>query len=302
MGFLGFGEKETIADFVNELPDSGVTVMSLKALDFVVPDEWTNFTDFDEMLRVVTGEEDEEFLGSVKNRAIELYNDKSEGYQSAMRLYRLVDSTDKALGAAALANKAAERYSLLSFLDYLTPKADTAQAIDLTLKIIAELLAFTKINGIPGDSVGDFVAALADYGGESKMRMAALVCFDGLIPLGPDFADAVLNKLDNLTPSELAENDTFSGISEDIPGDDDESKLGFVRNGFAATQEWIGSFISEHNLTPDVVIGQLRDYVEVSDDKLDYLAAFLDVFTNYFQYTGTQTLAVRLIERAVNEV
>jgi len=302
MGFLGFGEKETIADFVNELPDSGVTVMSLKALDFVVPDEWTNFTDFDEMLRVVTGEEDEEFLESVKNRAIELYNDKSEGYQSAMRLYRLVDSTDKALGAAALANKAAERYSLLSFLDYLTPKADTAQAIDLTLKIIAELLAFTKINGIPGDSVGDFVAALADYGGESKMRMAALVCFDGLIPLGPDFADAVLNKLDNLTPSELAGNDTFSGISEDIPGDDDESKLGFIRNGFAATQEWIGSFISEHNLTPDVVIGQLRDYVEVSDDKLDYLAAFLDVFTNYFQYTGTQTLAVRLIERAVNEV
>jgi len=26
------------------------------------------------------------------------------------------------------------------------------------------------------------------------------------------------------------------------------------------------------------------------------------VFTNYFEHTGTQTLAVRLIQRAVNEV
>ena len=50
MGFLGFGKKETIVDFVNELPSSGITVMSLKALDFVVPNEWKNYTNFDEML------------------------------------------------------------------------------------------------------------------------------------------------------------------------------------------------------------------------------------------------------------
>jgi len=48
------------------------------------------------------------------------------------------------------------------------------------------LVAFCQINGIPGDSIGDFVAS-PDYSGESLMRMVALVCVDGLIPLGPDF-------------------------------------------------------------------------------------------------------------------
>jgi hypothetical protein len=40
----------------------------------------------------------------------------------------------------------------------------------------------------------------------------------------------------------------------------------------------------------------------VSDSKLDYLAAFLDVTTNYYEHTGTQTLARRLIERAYAEI
>jgi hypothetical protein len=40
----------------------------------------------------------------------------------------------------------------------------------------------------------------------------------------------------------------------------------------------------------------------VADDKLDYIASFLDMLTNYFEHTGTQTLAIRMIERAVNEV
>ncbi len=302
MSFLGFGKKETIADFVNNLPTSGVTVLSLKSLDFIAPGEWNNITNFDEMLRMVTKESDPAFLTSVKNRVIELYDNKSEGYQSAMRLYRMVDSTDKALGAAALADKISQKVSLLSFMKYLTPKADTAQAIDLTLKLIAELLAFTKINGIPGDSFSDFVKALGDYSGESKMRMAALVCFDGLIPLGPDFISFGMDTLKKLSPSQLEGNSTFSNISADIPGADTLSKLGFIKTGFSAAQAWMSSFISSNNLTADKVIGRLRQYVDVSDDKLDYVAAFLDVFTNYYEHTGTQTLAIRMIQRAMNEV
>ncbi|OQX24385.1 MAG: hypothetical protein BWK80_21100 [Desulfobacteraceae bacterium IS3] len=302
MGFLGFGKKETIVDFVNGLPASGITVMSLKALDFVVPDEWKNYTNFDEMLRAVTGEGDESFLQSVKKRAVELYEDKSQGYQSGLRLYRMVDSTDKALGAAAFADKVSEKFSLLSFMQYLTPKADTAQALDLSLKLIAELLAFTKINGIPGDSFGDFIKALGDYSGESKIRMAGLICFDGLIPLGPEFINFGADTIKKLTPSQLESNDTFSKISGDIPGGDSMSKLGFIRKGFSSATEWMSSFVIQHNLTPDKVVGSLKNYVDVSDNKLDYLAAFLDVFTNYFEHTGTQTLAVRLIQRAVNEV
>lgn len=302
MGFLGFGKKETIVDFVNGLPTSGITVMSLKALDFVVPGEWKNYTNFDELLKVVTGETDDSFLQSVKKRAVELYDDSSQGYQSGLRLYRLVDSTDKALGAAALADKVSEKFSLLSFMQYLTPKADTAQAVDLSLKLIAELLAFTKINGIPGDSFGDFVKALGDYSGESKIRMAGLICFDGLIPLGPEFVNFAADTVGKISPSQLESNETFSKISADIPGADSLSKLGFIRKGFSSAAEWMSSFVIQHNLTPDKVIGNLKNYVDVSDSKLDYLAAFLDVFTNYFEHTGTQTLAVRLIQRAVNEV
>ncbi len=302
MGLFGLGEKETIENLVNKLPSSGVTVLSLKSLDFVVPGGWKNYTSFDEMLRTVTGENDEVFLQSVKKRAIELYNDKSQGYQSAMQLYSRVDNADKALGAAALTDKLSKKFSLLSFMSYLTPKADTAQAIDLTLKMITELLAFTKINGIPGDSFGDFLGALKDYSGESKIQMAGLICFDGLIPLGPDFINYGMNTLNRLSSSQLSENKTFSSISEYIPGANADSKLGFIRSGFAVVQDWMRSFISQNNLSANKVINNLRTYVDVSDDKLDYLAAFLDVFTNYFQHTGTQTLAVRLIERAVNEV
>lgn len=302
MGLFGFGKKETIVDFVDELPNSGITVMSLKALDFIAPGQWRNYTNFDEMLREISGEEDEEFLGSVKDRVIELYTDKSEGYQTAMRLYRLVDKTDKALGASALADKVSEKISILSFLDYLTPKADTSQAIDLSLKLIAELLAFTKINGIPGDSVGDFIAALADYAGESKIRMAALVCFDGLIPLGPDVINYCLDTINGLTQSDLEDNETFDKMSDDIPGDDSESKLGFIQRGFESATDWMSNLISDYDLTPEKIIGNLQEYVDIADDKLDYLAAFLDMFTSYFEHTGTQTLAIRLIERSVNEV
>lgn len=302
MSFFGFGKKETIADIVNALPSSGLTVLSLKTLDFIVPGGWNNYTNFDEMLRVITRENDEKFLSSVKQLAIELYDDSSQGYQSAMRLYRLVDSTDKALGTAALADKMSEKFSLLSFLSYLTPKADNAQVIDLTLKLIAELLAFNKINGIPGDSFSDFVKALGEYAGESRMRMAALICFDGLIPLGTGFISFSLKHLEKLTPSQLAENATFKNMREEIPGDDDADRLGFIKRGFAETQEWMKGFMASHHLTANTVIDKIRTFVEVTDDKLDYLAAFLDISTNYFEHTGAQTLAARLIERAVNEV
>ncbi len=302
MGLFGFGEKESIADLVNQLPSSGVTVLSLKSLDFIVPGGWNNYTNFDEMIRAVTHETDDAFLQSVKKRAIDLYNDKSQGYQSAMQIYSRVDTADKALGAAALTDKLSEKFSLLSFMKYLTPKADTAQAIDLVLKMISELLAFTKINGIPGDSFSDFLRALKDYSGESKIRMAGLICFDGLIPLGPDFVSHGMKTLGSLSSSQLSENKTFSAISEYIPGASADSKLGFIRTGFDAVKDWMSGFISQNNLSANKVVSNLKQYVDVSDDKLDYLAAFLDVFTSYFQHTGTQTLAVRLIERAVNEV
>nr|WP_155707349.1 hypothetical protein [Gloeocapsopsis dulcis] len=274
----------------------------LRSLDFVIPGQWQNVTGFENTIRVVTGETDEGLIQQIGERAIYLYNDRSQGYQRAMWLYQTVDSTDVALGTAALANKIGERVPLLGFLNRLTPKADKAQTIDLSLKLVAELVAFCYINGIPGDSIGDFVASLADYSSESLMRMVALVCVDGLIPLGPDFILKAQSVLNDTNPKELEKNATFQRISDVIPGVTSLNKLLFIGESFDSVKGWMSGLVSSRNLTPQKVVNNLQQTIEVADDKLDYLAAFLDVATNYYEHTGTQTLARRLIERAVAEI
>lgn len=294
--------SKPIFELVNELPTNNLTVSMLRSLDFVAPGEWNNLVGFENTIRTVTGETDESLIQQIGERAIYLYNDRSQGYQRAMWLYQTVDSTDKALGAAALANKVGEKIPLLGFLNKVTPKADKAQTIDLTLKLVAELVAFCQINGIPGDSIGDFVASLADYSGESLMRMVALVCVDGLIPLGPDFIMKVQSNLGQTTPQDLERSSTFQNINSEIPGNNSAGKLSFINQSFDSVKGWMSDLVTSRNLTPQKVVTNLQRFVEVADDKLDYLAAFIDVSTNYYEHTGTQTLARRLIERAVAEI
>jgi len=294
--------SKSIFELVDELPTQNITVFALRSLDSIIPGQWQNTVGFTNTIRVVTGETDEALIQQIGERAIHLYNDKSQGYQRAMWLYQTVDSTDKALGAAALANKVGEKIALLGMLNKLTPKADKAQTIDLCIKLVVELVAFCQINGIPGDSIGDFVASLGDYSGESLMRMAALVCFDGLIPLGPDFIRQVQTLLGGMQPADLESNQTFNSVNDIIPGGNKAGKLSFIQESFESVQGWMGNFVSSHNLTPQKVASNLQQFVDVADDKLDYLAAFLDMSTNYYEHTGTQTLARRLIERAVAEI
>jgi hypothetical protein len=64
----------------------------------------------------------------------------------------------------------------------------------------------------------------------------------------------------------------------------------------------MGAFVMSRQLTPQKVLQNLQKYVELSEDKLDTVAAFLDMTTNYYEHTGTQTLARRLIERAFAEI
>lgn len=276
--------------------------MALNALDFVVPGQWQNLVGFENTIRKVTGETDPGLVQQIGERAVYLFNDKSQGYQRALWLYQTVDNTDAMIGAAALANKVGEKVSFLGFLDKLTPKPEKAQALDLSIKLVVEIVAFCQINGIPGDSLGDFLRALADYGGESLMRMAALVCFDGLIPLGPDFILKSLTVLRGLEPKELTENPTFKAIGKLIPGHNPIEQLGFVSQSFNSVQGWMGNFVQERDLTPEKVINSLQRSVELSKDNLDVLGAFLDMSTNYYYHTGVQTLARRLIERAVAEI
>ncbi|GAX34805.1 hypothetical protein [Nodularia sp. NIES-3585] len=294
--------NKPIFELVDELPTSNLTISMLKSLDFVAPGQWQNTVGFVNTIKTVTGETDEDLIQQIGERAIYLYNDRSQGYQRAMWLYQTVDKTDKALATAALANKIGEKIPLLGFLNKMTPKADKAQTIDLCLKLVTELVAFCQINGIPGDSIGDFVASLREYSGESLIRMVALVCVDGLIPLGPNFIDKALSGLNQMNPQELEQNSTFQGIKDAIPGNNAGSKLNFIGQSFESVQGWMGGLVTQNNLTPQKVVGNLQSFVQLTDDKLDYLAAFLDVATNYYEHTGTQTLARRLIERAVAEI
>jgi hypothetical protein len=276
--------------------------MVLNSLDFVVPGQWQNLVGFENMLREVTGETDEELLQKIGTRAVWLYNDRSQGYQRALWLYQTVDSADYALGAAALAHKVGEKIPLLGFVNRITPNTEKAQAIDLSIKLVVELVAFCQINGIPGDSIGDFLAALREYSSESLMRMAALVCIDALLPLGPDFILKAQSTLHHLSPQELAQNSTFNQVSRLIPGGNTAGQLDFIGNSFESVKSWLEGFVGDRNLTPQKVLRSIQSFVEFSDDQLDYVAAFLDMSTNYFEHTGTQSLARCLIERAMAEI
>ena len=294
--------SKSIFELVDELPTSNLTVSMLKALDFVAPGEWENTVGFVNTIKTVTGETDEDLIQQIGERAIYLFNDKSQGYQTALWLYQTVDGTDKVLGAAALANKVGQTIPRFGFLNSLTPKPDKAQTIDLTLKVVAELVAFCQINGIPGDSIGDFVAALGEYGGESLIRMVALICVDGLIPLGPDFIDKSLSMISQMNPQELQQNPTFRTIQDTIPGNGVGGKIDFIGNSLDGVKGWMNGIVTANALTAQKVLGHCKGFLDFADDKLDYVAAFLDVSTNYYEHTGTQTLARRLIERAVAEI
>ncbi|TPX27151.1 hypothetical protein [Cylindrospermopsis raciborskii] len=294
--------SKPIFELVDELPTSGLTVSLLNALDFVAPGEWQNTVGFVNTIKTVTGETDEDLIQAIGERAVYLFNDKSQGYQTALWLYQTVDGTDKALGAAALANKVGETIPLLGFLNSITPKPDKAQTIDLTLKIVVELVAFCQINGIPGDSIGDFVAALGEYAGESLIRMVALICVDGILPLGPDFVQKSLAFLSSMNPQELDQNSTFKSIKDAIPGNGIGGKIDFIGQSLDSVQGWMNGIVSANALTAQKVLNNISGFLDFADNKLDYVAAFLDVSTNYYEHTGTQTLARRLIERAVAEI
>lgn len=291
--------SKSIVQLVDELPTNGMTISVLNALDFVMPGEWDNLVGFDRTVKTVTGEDDPGLISQIKDRAIELYNDDREGYQRAIWLYQTVDSAASALGTAAMANKVGQDISFLGFLKNVTPKPEKAQSIDLGMKIVVELLAFCQVNGIPGDSIGDFLASLADYSGESKMRMAALICLDGLVPLGPNFIKAAGDWIGSATQSSMEENEAFRNIQKMIPGTD---KVAFVGRAFSSVSSWMGNFVSDRGLSPQSVIQHLQSFVNIADDKLDYVGAFLDMTTNYYYHTGVQTVAKRLIDRAYAEI
>ncbi|HEY9670714.1 MAG TPA: FHA domain-containing protein, partial [Waterburya sp.] len=292
--------SQSISTLVDNLPARGMTVYMLRALDFIVPGEWQNLVGFDNTIREVTGVTDKDLIEEIGARAIALYKDHFEVYQQTLWLYQTVDRADSAIGAAALANKIGEKISFLGFLNQLTPKADTVQTIDLCLKLAVEVIAFSRLHGIP-TSIDAFRTSLSNYHNESVMRMAALIAVDGLIPLGPNFILKTQSILSQLQPSQLESNATYQSISSAIPGGSTSGKLSFIGQNFASIQGWMNNFVASRGLTQQQVVSHLQQFMNVADSKLDYLAAFLDLSTNYYEHTGTQTVARNLILRAAQE-
>ena len=50
------------------------------------------------------------------------------------------------------------------------------------------------------------------------------------------------------------------------------------------------------------LLDRIKGYVDVADAKLDTVAAVLDITTNYFEHTGIQSVARRLVSRAYGEI
>lgn len=288
----------SIDQLVDALPAGGLTVSALKLLDFVVPGQWDNLTGFDNSISRITGETDPELLARVRERALVLYNDPSQSYERAISIYHLGNASGTVIGLAAAAHKLGETFGAFHFLESLTPRPEKAQAVDLAMKIVAESAAWCYTNGLPGDSISDFAGALEGYGKDNLIRIAAIVAFDGLIPLGDAFASKLMDSVGSLSASDIEENAFFQRAKHLLPGDG----LDLVTRNMSAVGDYIGNFASAHGMTSERIVGGLRGFIDLTEDKMEYLGAVLDISLNYMEHTGTQSVARSLIERAVGEV
>ena len=294
--------SKNIVELVNGLPTSSLTVRMLQGIDFVAPGEWHNLTGFVNSIKVLTGEDDEAMVQKIGERAIALYNDKSQGYQRAQWLYEKVDTLQGWLGTAAMMNKVGERFSSLSFMEKITPRHEKVHVISLGVKLVTEVASFCSLNGIPGDSLKDFIKSLTNYREEAMIRMAALICINGVLPLGPDFVGKLLSMLQSSGTADLEQNERYQNVKSMIPGNGVTGQLGFIRESAASVADWMKSFVADRKVTVEKVAGGLAKYVDFAANKLDYLAAFLEMTTNYYEHTGTQSVARAAITRAVAEI
>jgi hypothetical protein len=292
--------SESLHALLEGLPQSSLTTHVLGALDYIVPGEWQNITVFEAMVKDVTGETDDALIQQVGERAIQLYADESTGYQKAVSVFRGIDSASTVAGAAAMANLAGQRFEILSFLTDVTPKPDTTQAIDAGIKLAGELVGFTLTNGLPGDSVGDFVSALVNYGKEEKMRLAAWLAIDCVLPLGPDFIQKILGALDGPLET-IQDSRVFRFVSAHLPGGIAEQRDTIKRN-VEESRGHLESTVASQGVTQEGVLAKVKEYIAIADDKLDVVAAALDMGTNTFEHTGIQTVARRVISRAYGEI
>jgi hypothetical protein len=282
------------------LANARVTPAVLSALDYVVPGEWTNVTSLDDMIRTQLGVQDPTEVARIRERATALWQQKPH-YQRALTIYRAVDTADKAVAAAVAANALGNTFSFLGFLDKLTPKPDTTQALDAALKLAAEVAAFTTLRGLPIHSLAEaqaFPAALATYAKADMMRLAAWIAIDGILPLGPEFVQKIVSIVQGVDTSVLTNNPLFNAIKGNLPGSSVDEQKGFLVSTLGAGSSYISEFVSARGLTQASLASKLGSLVNVADKGMDAMAVALDVSTDYFSHTGLQSVARVLVHDA----
>jgi hypothetical protein len=292
----------TVLERLDRLPRRNLTVLALKGISTLVPGEWHNTTSASELIAGVIGSDDPALITQVRQRADELSNARHEGYGRALSLYDAVNRSQKAAGGLRILANVGGALPLVKRVANLTPTSDTLQAVDLSLKVAAEMLAFTQVNGLPGDSFAEFGASLNEYAGEARVRMAALICFDALLPLG----DQALQRLDTLLGQvgrkELRLSPAYAGMAAMIPGRGDDAHLSFLRRGVDQWLGWAGGFVGGLGLSGQKAVRALESTLGPWQGGFEQLATFLDAFTDTYQHTGVQAVARRLVERAAAEI
>jgi len=292
----------TVLERLDRLPRRDLTVLALKGISTLVPGDWQNITSANALIASVMGSDDPALIAQVRERAETLSRARHEGYGRALSLYDAVNRSQKAAGGLRLLANVGGVLPLIKQVAKLTPTTDTLQAVDLGLKVAAEMLAFTQVNGLPGDSFAEFGASLNEYAGEARVRMAALICFDALLPLG----DQALQRLDDLLgqvgQKELRLSPAYGGMAAMIPGRGDDAHLSFLRRGVDQWLGWAGGYASSLGLSAQKAVQALETTLGPWQGGFEQLATFLDAFTDTYQHTGVQAVARRLVERAAAEI
>ncbi|MFZ9753449.1 MAG: hypothetical protein ACO3B3_07850 [Cyanobium sp.] len=292
----------TVLERLDRLPRRNLTVLALKGISTLVPGGWRNQTSATELISDVLGSDDPDLIQQVRARADELSRARHEGYRRALSLYDAVNRSQKAAGGLRVLANVAGALPLVKRVASLTPTSETLQAVDLSLKVAAEMLAFTQVNGLPGDSFAAFSSSLNEYAGEARVRMAALVCFDALLPLG----DQALHRLDGLLGKvgsrQLHQLPAYAGMASLLPGRGEAAHLGFLRQGVDHWLGWADGFVGELGLNSQRAVRALEGTLGPWHGGMEQLATFLDAFTDTYAHTGVQAVARRLVERAAAEI
>jgi hypothetical protein len=289
---------------LSALPEDGLTVSALRALDTFVPGEWQPTNDFRELVQDFAETPNRKVVRLICERAEDLSGNPR--YDRALEVFTVVDTLDQVAAGATVASAVGGLLSGiegLGFLKKVAPKPETTQCVDAGLKLMAEVIAFGILNGMPTTAKGGltrYAGALEDYARYDLMRIAAWVVFDGVVPLGADFLQLVLDAWKNpKVTSALTGNRVFSALSDHIPGGSADHKRGFITEALDTTGGWVGRFIEEKGITQAGAMGQLDGILKIAGGGGDYIAAALDASTAYYAHTGTQTVARTLAKHAV---